>query len=96
MYTAVHEVMSLIRRAEDYYKCKEGTPEEGLVPALLFLFDTGYGSCVAGWGPIFDNFCRTKQLGEYTGRNVRPRLPEKDDYAKSRLRIIPLMRLSDS
>ena len=66
-YTAVRQVISLIRMAEDYYNCKKGTPKEGLIPALLLLFDTGYGSAVAGWGPIFDNFCATKQLGVYTG-----------------------------
>ena len=75
--------------AEDYYNCKKGTAEEGLIPALLLLFDTGYGTCVAGWGPIYDNYISSKQLGEYTGRNVRPRFPDEDDYAKSRLRIIP-------
>ena len=82
-YTSVCEVMSLIRMAEDYFKCKQGTPEEGLMPGLLFLFDTGYGTCVAGWGPLYDNFIRTKQLGSNTGRNVQPRSPEEDDYAKS-------------
>ena len=47
-YTAVREVMSFIRMAEDYYKCKKGSAEEGVIPALLFLFDTGYGTCAAG------------------------------------------------
>ena len=88
-YTAVREIISLIRMAQDYYNCKKGSAEEGLIPALLFLFDTEYSTCLSGWGPLYDHFCRTKQLGVYTGRNVRPRSPEEADYAKSRLRIIP-------
>ena len=89
MYTSVREVISLIHMAEDYYNSKKGTDEEGLIPALLFLFDTGYGTCVTGWGPMYENYCKTKQLGVYTSRNVRPRSPEEADYAKSRLHIIP-------
>ena len=88
-YTAVCEVITLVRMAEDYYKCKEGTGKEGEIPGVLFIFDSRYGTSVAGWGPIFDNYCSTKQLGSYTGCNVRPCHPDDDDYAKSRLRIIP-------
>ena len=84
-YTAVQEVITLIRMAEDYYKCKKDTGEEGKKPSLLFLFDTGYGTCVSGWGPVYDNYCSVKQLGPYTG--------EMFDQGPQRRRIMPSLNL---
>ena len=75
--------------AEEYYLFKEGNAERGKKPSVLFMFDTGYYTVITGWGELFNVFCETKQIGEYTGKNVRPRTPRDDDYGESRLRILP-------
>lgn len=75
--------------AEEYYIFKQDSPERGREPAVLFLFDTGYYTIVTGWGELFEVYCRSKKLGNYTGRNVKPRQPGDVDYGTSRLRIMP-------
>ena len=77
--------------AEEYYVLKRGKndSDSGREPALLLIFDTGYYTIVTGWGELFDIYCRRKQLGTYTGRNVKPRKPGDADYGHSRLHILP-------
>ena len=87
--TCVRIVIPLIKLAEKYYMNKKDGPEKGIEPSLLFLFDSGYSTTISGWGNVFNEFCKTKHLGNYTGRNVKPRKPEDEDYTKSRLCILP-------
>ena len=63
--------------------------KEGKDPSFILILDTGFYTVVSGDGDIFFKFCKTKTLGNYTGRNVRPRFPSDDDYLRSRLRCLP-------
>ena len=88
--TCVQHIIPLVHMAEEYYKFNRGhRSQKGREPALLFIFDTAYYSVVSGWGELFDVYCSTKQLGNYTGRNVCPHSPGESDYGDSRLRILP-------
>ena len=87
--TCIREIIPLIRMAEEYYLNKRDSKERGQEPCLLFLFDTGYFTVVSGWGELYEKYCHSKQLGQYTGRNVHPRSPDDPDYGHSRLRIFP-------
>ena len=87
--TCVRNVIPLVRMAEEYYVFKRGTPERGEKPALLLIFDTGYYTVISGWGALFDVYCKTKKLGNYTGKNVKARSPDDEDYGESQLRILP-------
>ena len=75
--------------AEEYYENKKSSPQSGIEPSLLFLFDNGYSTTMSGWGNLYDHYCNFKQLGQYTGRNVKPRQPSDTDYCQSRLHIMP-------
>ena len=87
--TCVRHVIPLVRMAEEYYLFKQGNSERGREPAVLLIFDTGYYTIISGWGELFDVFCKSKQIGNYTGRNVKPRQPGDHDNGESRLRILP-------
>ena len=91
MYTAtcVRHVIPLVCMAEEYYVLKRGKIECGREPALLLIFDTGYYTITTGWGELYDWYCKRKQLGQYTGQNVKPRKPGDADYGLSQLRILP-------
>ena len=81
--TCVRHIIPLVHMAEEYYVYNRGErSQKGREPALLFIFDTGYYTVISGWGELFDHYCKTKNLGSYTGRNVSPRSLGDADYGE--------------
>ena len=86
------EVIHLYRIARSYKNIRKGHKNEPRDPAMLMIFDNGFFTTVAGNGEIFHTFCKTKTLGNYTGKNYIVRKPGDAEYRHARLRLLPFDR----
>ena len=77
------------RIAGELKKALTGTEVEGEPPTCLLILSNGIFSSVAGEGKLYKQFCETKTIGDYMGRNVRASHPEDADYKNSKLRKVP-------
>ena len=88
---AVRSTIHAQRIAEELRKALTGTETEGDPPTCLLVMCNGYFATAAGEGTLFRRYCSHKNIHRciYSGRNVKPKFPNEDDYKKSRLRILP-------
>ena len=87
--SAVRETIHATRIAEELRRALTGTENEGLPPTSLLILCNGIFSTSTGQGELYDTYVRDKTIGEYTGRNVKARKPDDDDYNSAKLRILP-------
>ena len=76
------------RVAEELRKALTGTEIQGEPPTSLLILCNGYFTTLAGEGSLYNQFKNHKNIVgcEYTGRNLRVRTADDEDYKKCRLR----------
>ena len=76
----------MFRLCESYKQVTKGTTREPPAPSVIAVMDLGFHTVMGGDGPIYESFKRRRTFGEYSGRGIRPKLPEEDNFSRTRMR----------
>ena len=82
-------MITVHRLCEQLKEIMKGTVNEPGVPSVFAAMDLGFHSVLGGDGPMYRSFLANRKFGTYSGRGIKPKLPEEEGYNKCRFRIVP-------